>query len=281
MKNYKNLILFAATALLLSCKKEQSPNSNNAKTIPVVVNSTNSDLNFLTSNSASLSVSISSDGGSSITDKGVCWNTEHLPTTANSKRSAGSGSNSYNVVIGNLQPTTTYYIRSYVTNAVGTTYGNEVSLITNSFIADIDGNIYDTIKIGNQVWMASDFRSRHFTNGTEIPWILPYPYTGDSDSSNLRYYGWGSANSALTFPDGWKAPSKIDYDTLKNYLVHTYGSNNIGNKLMEYGWVNYPYYWTTTESTASNGYAFTYYTSSISYIEKQKFLTYRIRCIRR
>ena len=71
-----------------------------------------------------------SDGGASITAKGVCWNTTSNPTTANSKTTDGTGSSDFTSSITGLTVGTTYYLRAYATNSVGTSYGPEILLTT-------------------------------------------------------------------------------------------------------------------------------------------------------
>ncbi len=73
---------------------------------------------------------ITSDGGSAITAKGICYNTAPNPTLANLKLAAGSGTNSFSANITGLVANTTYYIRAYATNTAGTAYGNEVVFTT-------------------------------------------------------------------------------------------------------------------------------------------------------
>lgn len=70
---------------------------------------------------------ISSDGGASITARGVCWNTTSNPTIANSKTIDGTGTGSFTSILLDLTPNTTYYVRAYATNSIGTAYGNEIS----------------------------------------------------------------------------------------------------------------------------------------------------------
>lgn len=73
---------------------------------------------------------IVSDGGTTITAKGVCWSTTPTPTTADSFTSNGSGNGSYTSLINSLTQNTTYYVRAYATNLAGTAYGNEISFTT-------------------------------------------------------------------------------------------------------------------------------------------------------
>ena len=73
---------------------------------------------------------IISDGGASIIAKGVCWAISANPTIINDKTSNGTGSDSFTSDLSGLLPVTTYHVRAYATNSVGTAYGNEVSFKT-------------------------------------------------------------------------------------------------------------------------------------------------------
>jgi hypothetical protein len=84
-----------------------------------------------TGNSASASYSIQDNGGSAITQKGFVWSTSPNPTTALTTKSFSTASgNSISSSITGLSPTTTYYIRAFATNSLGTRYSQERSFIT-------------------------------------------------------------------------------------------------------------------------------------------------------
>ena len=68
-----------------------------------------------------------SEGSSPVSERGVCWSTEHDPLVSGSHSNAGSGSGSFSVTLSGLTPSATYYLRAYATNEQGTTYGAEVS----------------------------------------------------------------------------------------------------------------------------------------------------------
>lgn len=78
---------------------------------------------------------IASDGGSPINAKGVCWSLNPNPTIANSRTSDGSGASSYNSTLTGLAPLTTYHVRAYATNGLGTAYGNELSFTTTDLVS--------------------------------------------------------------------------------------------------------------------------------------------------
>jgi hypothetical protein len=84
----------------------------------------------ITTNSATSGGNITSDGGSAVTARGVCWNTSPNPTTANSTTTNGSGTGTFTSSLTGLSVGTTYYVRAYATNGIGTAYGNEISFTT-------------------------------------------------------------------------------------------------------------------------------------------------------
>ena len=93
-----------------------------AATIPTGI--TTNTLSSITQNSASCGGNITTDGGSTVTSRGVCWSTTNSsPTTANSKTINGSGIGTFTSSLTSLSPGTTYYVRAYATNGVGTAYG--------------------------------------------------------------------------------------------------------------------------------------------------------------
>jgi uncharacterized protein (TIGR02145 family) len=97
--------------------------------IPVL---TTTEISAILYTSASSGGVISSDGGASITVKGVCWSTTQNPTTGNDKTSNGTGTGTFTSNMTPLTPGTTYYVRAYATNSAGTGYGNQLSFNTAS-----------------------------------------------------------------------------------------------------------------------------------------------------
>jgi len=75
-----------------------------------------------------------SDGGDSVTARGVCWSTSENPTIRDSKTTDGNGTGVFTSSITGLIRNTTYYLRAYATNGLlGTWYGDEISFTTSAF----------------------------------------------------------------------------------------------------------------------------------------------------
>ncbi|MBO4503732.1 MAG: hypothetical protein J5730_02835, partial [Bacteroidales bacterium] len=137
--------------------------------------------NDIISTEASLWGETRTDGGASLTSYGVCWSSSNQePTTADSTHSFASDYvGRYYFRAQNLTPNTTYYFRSFATNANGTVYSDSVISFTTPImmnqpcpetptVTDYDGNVYNTVQIGNQCWMKEDLRTTHYANGAEI-----------------------------------------------------------------------------------------------------------------
>ena len=223
----------------------------------------------VTSTTATGGGNITSDGGSAITERGVCWSTASGPTIANSKTSDGPGSGTFASTITGLNEGVTYYVRAYATNNAGTAYGNEVIIATiqTTFpncgnVTDIDGNIYKTVTIGTQCWMAENLKTTTYRNGDVIPNVTDLVgigtgsyawYNNDAATYKTAYgalYNWPSiADSRNLCPAGWHLPTDSEWTTLTTFLG---GESVAGGKLKEAcftHWVN-----PNTEATNSSGF---------------------------
>ncbi|MDD4641356.1 MAG: hypothetical protein PHF92_08390 [Bacteroidales bacterium] len=96
----------------------------NKPTTPIL---TTNEVSDISCNSAISGGIITSDGGETIIEKGVCWSTNINPEISDNKTSDGSGNESFTSFLADLQPKTRYYVRAYASNSVGTAYGNTLS----------------------------------------------------------------------------------------------------------------------------------------------------------
>ena len=91
---------------------------------------TTGEMSNITCTTAQINGNVTSDGGVAVTERGICWGTEHAPTTEETHATSGTGTGSFSVEMTGLEPGTTYYVRAYAKNSQGTSYGNEVSFAT-------------------------------------------------------------------------------------------------------------------------------------------------------
>jgi hypothetical protein len=103
-------------------------------TIAVLPTLSTITVNSVTSASAASGGNITSDGGATITARGVCWSTSPNPTISDGHSSDGLGAGPYTSSLTPLTGNTTYYYRAYATNSVGTAYGNELNFKTDIIV---------------------------------------------------------------------------------------------------------------------------------------------------
>ena len=97
-------------------------------TIPTI---TTTAVTSITNTTATSGGIISTDGGASVTVRGVCWSTTANPTIAlATKTTDGSGIGTFTSAITGLTASTLYHVRAYATNSVGTAYGSDISFTT-------------------------------------------------------------------------------------------------------------------------------------------------------
>jgi len=93
---------------------------------------TTAEVTNITQTSAKGGGEVTSDGGTTVTERGICWSTNHNPTVSGNHSNNGTGTGSFTCNITGLNAHTTYYVRAYATNSHGTSYGEEVSFNTSA-----------------------------------------------------------------------------------------------------------------------------------------------------
>jgi uncharacterized protein (TIGR02145 family) len=142
-------------------------------------------------------------------------------------------------------------------------------------VTDIEGNVYKTVTIGNQVWMEENLKTTRFNDGTDIPLItnntnwaaLTTPgyscYNNDAATNKDVY---GSLYNGYTIitgklcPAGWHIPSREDWQQLMEFLGDT---TKGGGKLKESGITH----WSGPNKGADNSAGFTALPSGIRYFD--------------
>ena len=120
------------------------------------------------------------------------------------------------------------------------------AVVMHNEVTDVDGNSYDAVQIGDQVWMAENLRTTKYADGTSIPMgtttstttayrYAPGPYQNNEENmDNVARYGYlynwpavmhGASSSEANpsrvqgiCPDGWHVPSDAEWTDLINYM---------------------------------------------------------------
>ena len=188
---------------------------------------------------------ITNDYEGAVTERGICWGKTHNPTvTDNLVKNEAGGTGDFIMYIGYLTPNTTWYLRAYATNSAGTGYGNEATVtipwnapafntgITYGTLSDIDNNIYKTVTIGSQVWMAENLRTTKFNDGSAIPLITEknawaamttpaYCFSNNEEGFIPivgAIYNFYSVSTGKLCPTGWHVPAQTEVTTLEYSL---------------------------------------------------------------
>lgn len=285
------IIFFVLSSLLInSCKKNSTP----------VLRTT--IVTDITPVAASSGGEVTNDGGAMIISSGVCWSTSQNPTVDNFTSFASSATGAYICELTELTPNTLYHVRAYAKNSTGTGYGDQVSFNTLPpdpvSITDADGNVYNVVRIGAQVWMKENLKTTKWPDGTIInlkstdySWatlsVTAKAYCWyNNDTVNKDNYGalysWAAAQGAC--PTGWHVPSKTEWTILSN--PSRVNNTQLGGCRMSTGEFTqqgiFGHWWTSTEIDAGNAWNVNldnnYGTAGIS--STYKFYGISVRCIK-
>ncbi len=143
---------------------------------------TNSTVTDITKNSAVTGGKVIAQGASAVTECGVCYGTSSYPTIIDYHLSATPDANgNFTVNLPGLQPNTTYYVRAYATNEIGTSYGTAIPFTTRG-----DATITITGKSESKVYNGSEQSLTGYT--------VSIPDGVNIDATEVTYSG----NSAAT-----------------------------------------------------------------------------------
>jgi uncharacterized protein (TIGR02145 family) len=170
-------------------------------------------------------------------------------------------------------------------------YAFEISPSGNT-VTDIDGNVYKTVKIGSQVWMAENLKVTRYRNGDPIPNVTGASEwkrlsTGaycnyDNNSSNAstygRLYNWYAVNDRRNIaPAGWHVPTDEEWRQLEEYLGMSQSKENEtgwrgsdeGGKLKERGTAH----WKSPNNGATNSSGFSVLPGGYRYYLDSAYIT--------
>ena len=132
-------------------------------------------------------------------------------------------------------------------------------------VTDIDGNVYNTVTIGTQVWLVENLKVTHYNNGDPIPnvtddteWFnlttgayCDYNNIPDSSTTYGRIYNWYAVDDSRSLcPQSWHVPTNAEWTKLTTFLG---GASIAGGKLKEAGTLH----WNAPNTGATNESGFT------------------------
>lgn len=242
-----------------------------APEVPLVT--TNPIIDF-TNTSAKIEGRVASGGFTAITERGFFWGTSPTPELTGTKVLVGTDTGIFSTTLKELTPETKYYLKAFATNSMGTNFGEQINFITRTGkITDIDGNIYYTQTIGNQIWMAENLKTTRYADGSPIPLVntkimwnalsitsKAYCWYDDSIKNKDIYgalYNWAAAMNEVAgstsnpsgvqgvCPTGWHLPSNAEWKELETFLG---GGYNAYGKMKEPGTTH----WRSPNTGATN-----------------------------
>lgn len=197
--------------------------------VPTVTTSAATEI---TTTSATCGGNVTSNGGAPVTERGICWSSNHAPTIENDGRmNLGNGNGSFSGVISGLTLNTTYYVRAYAINQRGTAYGDEIQFTTHNgtptVITITPSRSGTTVTTGGQV--VSDEGHPVTARGVCYS-TTPYPDLGSAHSHTEDGNGTGTYSSTFEMP------------TASVYYVRAYATNAMGTSYGEQMTMDHPYY---------------------------------------
>jgi uncharacterized protein (TIGR02145 family) len=127
-RNWLFLVVVLSVIITNSCKKDENIS------VPIL---TTLDVSSITQTTATCGGNITSDGGSTVTVRGVCWSTDTTLSVTDKKTMDGAGVGTFSSSLTGLTGNAVYYIRAYATNSAGTGYGIMMSFKTNPLLATL------------------------------------------------------------------------------------------------------------------------------------------------
>jgi len=234
MKNLiSKFLLFSLLSLVfIACDKDDSqPNP------PIISNINIIDMTY---QNVTINWNVTIENSDEIIENGICWGDNSNPTIDSNKIKSSEKTGEQTLKIEDLENNKEIFIRTYSKTKYETVYSEELSFTLwlgalGEPITDVDGNTYQTVKIGNQVWMQENLKVTHYRNGEVIPMVSLLEdnkwtsaesgmYCKYEDNDKLGdyygflYNGYSVTDQRKIAPAGYNIPSDTDWVKLFNYL---------------------------------------------------------------
>lgn len=187
-----------------------------------------------------------------ISEHGFCWSESINPELSDRRNNLGASTSfgEFSCIISDFSESTSYFLRAYVVVENTPYYGNELTFTTGwsskNSVKDVDGNLYKTVRIGNQTWMAQNLKVTRYADLQAIQNVKEhatwYDFSEqskaycyyDNELNNFYTYGalytWAAASNGSdgsdlnpsgiqgVCPAGWHLPSDSEWKELEIHL---------------------------------------------------------------
>jgi hypothetical protein len=224
------ILIILLSFVSFNCNKDSSTNPS----LPVV---NTSSVISVTATTSSAGGNVSSDGKASVTARGVCWSTSPNPLITGNHTTDGAGTGTFSSAITGLNPVSSYYVRAYATNSVGTAYGNEVSFTTTNpdvYTAgyELNASSYSVAKVwkngvatslSSGVFSAQGWARAVYVSGTDV-YVVGYEFNGIRYTAKL----WKNGTSTSLTNGNFDAQAWAIYVSGSDVYVGGYEANAAG-----------------------------------------------------
>lgn len=168
----------------------------------------------ITSNFASVSCEVTSDGGAPVTTRGVCYSTNPNPTISNTIVQSGNGTGSFTVNISGLSSDTKYYVKAYAENSVGLAYGDQKDFTTEQESNDPIAAFTAYPTSGNAP-LEVEFEDKSSNNPTSWLWNFGDGQTSNEQNPIHTYINPGTFTIKLTVENQYG----VDFEQKNDYVT--------------------------------------------------------------